>query len=472
MILRNSLSKKHEIIEPIHNGSISMYSCGPTVYNDLHIGNLSAFIYADILRRALTTEGYSVKHVMNITDVDDKTIRDSAATYPKKEPQDALKTLTSKYTKVFMADLKATGNDVDAMTFISAVATIPEMIVLTQELLNKGIAYIADDGVYFSITKYYQSDHTYGVLQKIATQQSQARISNDEYDKDSASDFALWKRAIPGEPFWDATFSEDLMETVMPGRPGWHIECSAMSEKALGLPFDIHTGGIDLKFPHHENEIAQSIGAGAEDYAHYFMHNNHILVDGKKMSKSLGNFYTLRDIEKKGFSSQDFRLMVLESHYHSEANFSWEILQAAQNRLQSYKNMAAHIWQDNPDAAQFAANYYTSKKQSIIDAVSNNLSMPHALAIMSEVASDIERFGIFSPQLDELKDFLLFIKIILGVDLTQVSDISSKQKELLAKRRQAREDKDWKVSDQVRETLSEQGILLRDMQGEQIWSRS
>lgn len=471
MILRNSLSKKHEKIEPINAGSVSIYSCGPTVYNNLHIGNLSAFIYADMLRRSLISENYVVKHVMNITDVDDKTIRDSLAKYPDKEPHEALKLLTDTYTEVFMNDLRATGNDIDAITFISAVETIPEMIALTQELLDKKIAYIADDGVYFSITKYYQSGHQYGVLQKIATQQSQARIVNDEYDKSSASDFALWKRTVTGEPSWDATFSEDLMETHMPGRPGWHIECSAMSQKTLGLPFDIHTGGIDLKFPHHENEIAQSIGAGATDFAHYFMHNNHILVDGKKMAKSAGNFYTLRDIEEKGYSAQSFRLMVLESHYHSESHFSWDILTAAKNRLQSYKNMAVHVWQDNPDANHFATSYYTGKKQEIIDALANNLSTPQALTVVSEVASDVERFGLFTAQLDEFKDFISFIHDTLGIDLTKEADITSAQKNVLKQRETARVEQNWKLSDELRDRLKTQGIAVRDTNGDQIWSR-
>jgi cysteinyl-tRNA synthetase len=472
MILRNSLSKKHEKFEPIAEGKASIYSCGPTVYNNLHIGNLSAFIYADVLSRALKVNGYSVTHVMNITDVDDKTIRDSSRAYPDDDPMKALKKLTDTYAKVFMDDLAATGNDTNSMTFISAVDSIPEMIQLTQQLLDKDIAYIADDGVYFSITKYYQAGYTYGVLQKVATQQSQARIANDEYDKDSASDFALWKRSGSGEPSWDATFTEDLMVTEMPGRPGWHIECSAMSQKMLGLPFDIHTGGIDLKFPHHENEIAQSIGAGAEEFADYFVHNNHILVDGKKMAKSAGNFYTLRDIEEKGFSPEDFRLAVLESQYHSESHFSWDILQAAQNRLQSYKNMAAHVWQDDPDAARFAEGYYADKKQSIIEALANNLSTPQALAVISEVESDIEKFGMFSPQIDEFKDFLEFIKIALGIDLTSQPDITDTQKKLMQDRQLARENKNWEASDSIRNTLAGQGISVRDTRGMQVWART
>jgi len=459
MILRNSLSKKHEKILPIKDGEISIYSCGPTVYNNLHIGNLSAFIYADMLRRALVSDGYIVKHVMNITDVDDKTIRDSIAQYPNKDPHSALKALTDKYSKVFMKDLQLTGNNVDEITFISAVETIPEMIALTQKLLDNKIAYIADDGVYFSITKYYQSGHQYGVLQKIATQQSQARIVNDEYDKSSASDFALWKREVAGEPSWEATFSEDLMETDMAGRPGWHIECSAMSQKTLGLPFDIHTGGIDLKFPHHENEIAQSIGSGAEEFAHYFMHNNHILVDGKKMAKSAGNFYTLRDIEAKGFSAQSFRLMVLESHYHSESHFSWDILEAAQNRLRNWQSAADRQFQlplDDQDIAQ-----------NIARELQSNLASPQALQVIDRYFDEVVANDC-SPSLASLTA----IESLLGIDLTR-NDISNEAKGILKKRQVAREAKDWSLADKLREELNiKHSLIINDAKTGQVWSRS
>ena len=350
MKLYNSLTHSIEEFSPIEEGKAGIYSCGPTVYNNLHIGNLSAFIYADILRRALQANGYAARHVMNITDVDDKTIRDSKNNYPDDEPKVALKKLTDKYGKVFMDDLSATGNDVSAITFISAVDTIAEMIQITQSLLDKQIAYIADDGVYFSITKYIENDYAYGLLQKVEISKEHSRINNDEYDKDSASDFALWKKAESGEPSWDASFMIDGSSLEMNGRPGWHIECSAMSEKLLGLPFDIHTGGIDLKFPHHENEVAQSVGAGAEKLANYFIHNNHMLVDGKKMSKSLGNFYTLRDIEDKGFSAEVFRVVVLEGHYQKESNFSWDILQAAKQRLHGYSIMASRRYQATIEA--------------------------------------------------------------------------------------------------------------------------
>ncbi len=458
MKIFNSLSKKNEDFVPINPGKVGLYSCGPTVYNNLHIGNLAAFIYADVLRRSLTVNGYDVTHVMNTTDVDDKTIRDSKRDYPNDEPHIALKKLTDKYTKVFLDDMRAVGNDIDKLELISAVDTIPEMISLTQKLLDNDIAYIADDGVYFSITKYYQSGKKYGVLQNIATQQSKARIMNDEYDKDSAADFALWKRAEPGEPSWEAEFSEDNMMTNMPGRPGWHIECSAMSEKLLGVPFDIHTGGIDLKFPHHENEIAQTCGAGAEKLANYFLHNNYILIDSKKMSKSLGNVYTLRDLEKKNFNPESFRLLVLESHYHSESNFSWDILSAASNRYRNWMNVSETSWQ-LPE----------SKDVDVIEKINtylaDNINTPLALR---EVDLYFEK--VVAANESPNKKVIGHITTALGVDL-QSQDIDNSLKDLLKKRAQAREEKNWDLSDSLRDDLQKLGINVRDAQTGQIWSR-
>lgn len=471
MRLFNSLGNKMQDFTPINEDSVRIYSCGPTVYDNLHIGNLSAFIYADIVRRSFEAEYSEVRHVMNITDIDDKTIRDSKRDYPDDDPMIALKKLTDKYSKVFMDDLRATGNDTDAIQFISAVDTIPEMILLIQKLLDNKIAYIAEDAVYFSITKYYQAGHTYGVLQKIATQQSKARIANDEYNKDNAGDFALWKRAEAGEPSWDATFSEDNMPTNMPGRPGWHIECSAMSEKLLGLPFDVHTGGIDLKFPHHENEIAQTMGASKNNLANYFVHNNHILVDGKKMSKSLGNFYTLRDIEKKGYSAAAFRLLVLASHYHSESQFSWDILDSAKNRLAAYEAMADLQHQVLPEANMLGDDYFTSKQDDLVKSLQDNLNTPQALVVLSEVENDIDRHGLHPTHTKEFSTFLHFVDKTLGLTLSNREDITAHQKKQLEKRETARHNKDWAASDTIRDELAKQGLTIKDHIAGQIWTR-
>jgi cysteinyl-tRNA synthetase len=332
------------------------------------------------------------------------------------------------------------------------------MIELTQKLLDNDIAYIVDDGVYFSITKYYQSGKKYGVLQNVATQQSKARIMNDEYDKENAADFALWKKAEPNEPSWDAEFSEDNMVTKMPGRPGWHIECSAMSEKLLGVPFDIHTGGIDLKFPHHENEIAQSCGAGAEKLANYFFHNNHLLIDSKKMSKSLGNVFTIRDLEQKGFDPKSFRLLVLESHYHSESNFSWEILSASSNRYKNWMNISETAWQ-LPE----------SKNSDVIDKIrtylGDNINTPLALR---EIDLYLEK--VVAADESPNKDVIKFIDIALGINLDS-DDIDDSSKATLTKRAKARKEKDWELADSLRDELQKSGINVRDGKTGQVWSR-
>ncbi len=467
MKLYNSLKKEVEDFTEIEKGTVRMYSCGPTVYNNLHIGNLSAFIYADLLRRTLTVNGYKVRAVMNITDVDDKTIRDSKRDYPDLDPMEALQTLTRKYEEVFLADITRIGNDTDALTFIRATETIDEMIRLTQKLLDEGIAYPAEDGIYFSIMEYELAGYTYGQLQTIDRSHEHARIANDEYDKDSASDFALWKKAEKGEPSWDAAFTHKNKSIDMAGRPGWHIECSAMSERLLGVPFDIHTGGIDLKFPHHENEIAQSSGASGEQvFANYFVHNNHILIDGKKMSKSLGNVYTLRDIEDKGFDPLALRLLVLSSHYRSESNFTWEILEAAQNRLRNWQATANLRWQ--PLASNRSMNRYVQRinVQSLLE---EDLDTPRALALVDAIFGDIERTGFHQDESNLFEEFLSYLNLALGINLL-MPNITDEQKQLISEREKAREKKDWAKSDELRDALKAQGIDIRDTANGQIWS--
>lgn len=458
MKIFNTLHNKIEDFKPIEDTIVGLYSCGPTVYNNLHIGNLSAFIYADVLRRALTANGYNVNHVMNITDVDDKTIRDSKRDYPEDEPKVALKKLTDKYTDIFKNDLKLTNNDVGAITFISAVDSITDMVDLTQKLIDKGIGYLADDGVYFSIKAYQDTGNVYGYLQKVEISKTQSRISNDEYDKENVSDFALWKAASPGEPSWTAEFTVNGKQVSVPGRPGWHIECSAMSEKILGVPFDIHTGGVDLKFPHHENEIAQTRGSGSKGLANYFFHNNHLLVDGAKMSKSLGNFYTLRDIEAKGIEAQAFRLLVLESHYRTESNFSWEILESAKNRLKNWQSVASRIH-------QLKENEDLSVIKKMINALSNDLNTSKVLVSIDNYFDEVVKSNE-SPNKKAIKA----INELIGIDL-ETDDISDAQKAILKERLTARETKDWKKSDELRDELNKRGIGINDTQNMQIWYR-
>jgi cysteinyl-tRNA synthetase len=458
---------------PIRAGTVGMYSCGPTVYSNLHIGNLAAFIYADVLRRAVTLSGYDVRHIMNITDVDDKTIRDSKIMYPEEDPLTALRMLTETYTTIFKNDITAVGVDTQAIEFVSAVSSIPAMITLIQRVLDANIGYIAEGGIYFSIARYTALGHTYGRLQKVDMTQSKSRIAHDEYDKDNASDFALWKAATAGEPVWDAQFTVDGDIVTMPGRPGWHIECSAMSE-TLGTPFDIHTGGIDLKFPHHENEIAQSVAAGAHDLAHIFVHNNHILVDGRKMSKSLGNITTLREVEARGFSPMAFRLLVLESHYHNESNFSWEILEAAANRLKKWQTWADVRHQSNANIEQpMQPSEIEKHRQALIAALEDDLATPKALIAIHSGLEQAMLCGVDSISLPHFELFLEVIKNGIGIDLMQTEGVSGEIQALLERRQVAREAKDWTQSDTLRDELATHGItVIDDPRRGQVWQRS
>ena len=469
--LHNTLTKTIDELVPLTTGEVKIYSCGPTVYDHVHIGNLSAFIAADTLRRVVTAHELSVKHVMNFTDVDDKTIRRSHEKYPDMDAMEALRKLTSEYGDLFLADMKAIGNDTDALTLIKAAddATIDGMRQLITELHEKGFAYISDDGVYFSIEAYKKSGKQYGQLVEITeSNTSSERIQNDEYDKDSVHDFALWKVKKPGEPAWDFTLDgHDLA-----GRPGWHIECSVMSRKELGQPFDIHTGGIDLAFPHHENEIAQST-AGHDNaiYASMFVHNEHILVDGKKMSKSLGNFYTLNDIVEKGVDPLAFRLLVLQSHYRSQSNFSLENATAAHNRLLHWRNIAALRHQTHEDITENEEmDPSPAAIGAIKEALSSDLNTPEALRIVDETFAYIESHNVKKVNRSTLLELLEAVDELLGLNLLGTTpDIAEEQKQLIIERERVRDNKDWEASDKLRNDLQDGGIVIRDTAGGTVW---
>jgi cysteinyl-tRNA synthetase len=470
--LYNSLSKKKERLKTIEDCVVKMYSCGPTVYNNLHIGNLATFIRDDLLKRVLLASGYKVNHVMNITDVEDKIIRDSNLpefTVPG-DPMQSLLNLTSKFDAVFRDDIEKIGNDVSSVKFIKATESIEGMLSLIQNLLDNGLAYKAEDGIYFSIQKYIETGNEYGILQKVDLDSGRERISNDEYEKDSAADFVLWKAKVEGEPFWDAELKDsDGVKFNIPGRPGWHIECSAMSNQLLGMPLDIHTGGIDLKFPHHENEIAQSCGAlKLKTLANVFYHMSHILVDGRKMSKSLNNFYTLRDVEQRGFEPAAFRMLVLSGHPRSEINFTWEILEAAQNRLKNWQATADLRWQVVA-SKETQIKEVEMAKEAILAKLVDDLNTPLALSVIEESLGMFESgFPEFGK--DDMDKLLTYIKDLIGIDLFG-DDISEKQKELLDLRQKSRNEKNFEESDRIRDELKTQGIEVRDDARGQIWSR-
>lgn len=475
--LYNTLTKTIEPLQPLTAGSVSIYSCGPTVYDNVHIGNLSSFIIADTLRRVVSANNLNVKHVMNFTDVDDKTIRRSRELYPELDAMTALKKLTSDCSESFLADMRTIGNDVEALTFIRAAddATIQGMRELIEELLRGGFAYIADDGVYFSIEAYKKSGKIYGQLVTLSDSTTSAeRIQNDEYDKDSAHDFALWKTKKPGEPAWEFTaHGRDLT-----GRPGWHIECSVMSRQGLGQPFDIHTGGIDLAFPHHENEIAQSTaGRDNPTYATQFVHNEHILIDGKKMSKSLNNFYTLADLTEKGIDPLAFRLLVLQSHYRKATNFSFENAQAAKNRLQHWRNIAALRHQthdtlrdDDEKSTDEQTVSLLATSQAVVEALSNDLGTPEALTIIDDAFSRLDGKALSDIHQFGLTELLTTIDATLGLQLiASTPDISDSAKQLILHRESARATKDWQASDTLRDELLAQDIIVRDTSSGTIW---
>jgi cysteinyl-tRNA synthetase len=322
--LFNTLSHSIQEFAPLNPPKVGMYCCGPTVYDFAHIGNWRTFVFGDLVRRYLEFKGFAVTHVMNITDVEDKIIR------RVRETKTSLREFTGKYEAAFFEDLK-TLNCLPPHQTPRATEHIPEIIALIEKLIQRGVAYKAADGsVYFSIEKYRGCGCTYGQLLKLNFDEMRAgeRVASDEYDKESVADFALWKARVPedGEVFWK---SDSLGE----GRPGWHIECSAMSMKALGETFDLHLGGEDLKFPHHEDEIAQSEGATGKPFVKHWMHGAHLLVEGKKMSKSLGNFFTLRDLLAKGFTGREIRYLLLTAHYRETFNFTTEGLQGAKSAL-------------------------------------------------------------------------------------------------------------------------------------------
>lgn len=436
----NTLSRKKEKFEPINNKTVSLYTCGPTVYNYPHIGNYRAYIFADILKRYLIYKGFQVNHVMNITDVDDKTIRDS------QKDGKTLKDFTEFYTKGFFEDRDSL-NILEASKYTKATDYIDEMISMIEKLLEKGFAYKGEDGsIYFDIRK----DAGYGKLSHFnledLKENADGRLKKDEYEKENAQDFALWKA-------WDASDSDVFWETSLgKGRPGWHIECSAMSIKELGESIDIHTGGVDLIFPHHENEIAQSECATGKNFAKYFMHNEHLMVDGKKMAKSAGNFYTLRDLESKGFSPLSFRLAMYSAHYRSKLNFTLESLEASSNALEklytSYKNIVG------VDTGIVDIGY----KERLMEYMDDDLDTPKALALLWDLVHNTTISD------SNKKATLLDFDKVFGFGLADIKEeiIPDEILSLTKEREQARIDKDWARSDELRDKIKSLGYEVKD----------
>lgn len=438
--LLNTLTKKEEVFKPIKEGHVGLYSCGPTVYNYPHIGNYRAFIFADILKRHLEYIGYDVMHVMNITDVDDKTIRDSKAR------GESLLDFTEFYTKAFNEELAKLGI-IKPKKQPKATDHIKEMVSMTLELLEKGFAYKGEDGsVYFDIKKFKSYGKLSGLdLEKIENK-TKSRIQKDEYDKENAEDFALWKAwsEEDGDVFWDTPLGR--------GRPGWHIECSVMSTKYLGDHFDIHTGGVDLTFPHHENEIAQSECASGHKFVNYWLHNEHLLIDGKKMSKSLKNDYRLSDLEEKGFSPIDYRYWLLQANYRTIVNFTWEGLSASQNALKKLKSYYLSI----SDLSE--GKILDSYKEAFKEAMNDNLNTGEALAVLWKLVKDEK------VKDEDKKSTILDFDRVLGLGIKNWKKERAPENilRLIEQRNSARKEKDWLESDRIRDEIKNLGYEIKD----------
>ncbi len=448
----NSINRQKEKFKPIKDNLVRIYSCGPTVYNYAHIGNLRSFIFADILQRSLKFNNYQVKWVMNITDVDDKTIRDSKKQYPELKPMIALKKFTQFYEKAFWQDLEKLNVEKPDFT-PRATETIDEIQKIIYQIFQNGFAYEKDRSVYFDLKKYIKK-YKYGWLVKLDFSKMKVgqRIDKDEYNKENFEDFALWKGKKLGEPSWDF----DFQGKILPGRPGWHIECSAMSHKYLGFPFDIHTGGIDLKFPHHENEIAQNTASfKIEKSVNFFLHNEYVLVKEKKMSKSLNNFYTLRDLEKNGFSPLDYRYLCLGSHYQNKMNFTWQALKSAKNSLDELKNFIQRWSNKDKKTITIRQNKY---QELFLKAIRDNLNTPEALAVVWKMIRD-QKIN------NQQKVKLLFkFDTVLGLGLRNIQKekIPKKIIKLLKIRKEYRKSKNWAEADKIRKEIEKNGYLLED----------
>lgn len=465
MKLYNTLTREKQEFVPIEDNKVRMYSCGPTVYNYFHIGNARPFIIFDTLRRYLEYKGYEVSFVQNFTDVDDKMINKA------NEEGVTVKELADHYIAEYFKDAQAIGIH-KATVHPRATENMDAIISLIRTLEEKGFAYNVDGDVYFDIKKF----HAYGKLshQPLEELESGARIDINESKKDPM-DFAVWKKQKEGEPAWESPWG--------PGRPGWHIECSAMANKYLGKTIDIHSGGRDLIFPHHENEIAQSEAANDAPFANYWMHNGYINVDNRKMSKSLGNFFTVRDVLKE-YDGEVVRFFMLSAHYRSPINFSKDLIDSAKSSLEriytcletlEFLKKQSNVPHEINDAEQNYLERITELKEKYLTAMEDDLNTADAISVLFEIVSDANKslHAEANPSVPVLQKTLDLLKELGGVlgllNRTEKAEVSEEIKNLLAEREQARKEKNWAKSDEIRDCLKEKGIIVKDTaQGQMI----
>jgi cysteinyl-tRNA synthetase len=473
--LHNTLGGKIEPFVPQKAGEVRMYSCGPTVYDYAHIGNFRTFVFQDILRRFLKSRGFKLTQVMNLTDVDDRIIANAAAAGV------GIREYTEKFAQAFFDDCKTMSLEVPEH-WVRATDNIESMVRLIERLREKSFTYESDGSIYYRIAKFPD----YGKLSNIdvAGIQAGARVDVDRYEKESARDFALWKAPKEGEHFWETSIGK--------GRPGWHIECSAMAMKYLGETLDIHTGGIDLAFPHHENEIAQSEGATGKHFVKYWLHAEHLLVEGEKMSKSLGNFYTLRDLFAKGYKPSALRFALASVPYRRQLNFTFDGLQQAVSSVERLRNFADRLAQGKfPAAAQKGMADRIVKATEEFDAsLSDDLNTARSLGAVFEfireanIAMDKGEFG--QSDVPAAQKFLhtfdqIFAVLenndaqklqVLGYGQENSNAGDAEIEKLVAERQVARQARDFATADRIRKELEKRGIILEDSRdGSVRWKR-
>jgi len=456
----NTLSGLKEPFRPLIPGEIKLYTCGPTVYDFSHIGNFRAYVFEDLLKRFLEFSGFRVTHAMNITDVDDKTIRGAKAKGV------SLNDYTAEYIQAFFADIKIL-RLAPADHYPRATEHIPDMVRIIKGLLDKGVAYRKEGSIYFGIARF----PGYGKLSKIDLDELRPseRIESDEYEKENARDFALWKAPKEGEPFWETE--------IGPGRPGWHIECSAMSSKYLGPTFDIHCGGVDNIFPHHENEIAQSEAYSGRPLANTWLHCHHLIVDGEKMAKSKGNFFTLRELVRtRRVDPLALRYLLLSTHYRKVLNFTFEALDQARSALQRIKDFLYELENrpfprgQNSEIKGLLAETKEKFSQGLGDDLNISMAMTAFFELIKKINVLIKKQKLHADEAKDIVSFVYSIDRVLAVlppakDGTLPDEMARKIEE----RERARQDRNFKLADRIRQELIEEGVLLEDTKDGVRW---
>jgi len=435
--LFNSLTRKKEGFKPQDPSRATMYTCGPTVYGPSHLGHARTYVSFDLLKRALEFSGYQVAHVLNITDVHDSMIAQA------REEKTSIRQLANRYLKLFHHDLTLL-NIEPPDVFPRVTEHIKEIIETIKILVEKGYAYEKDGSIYYDVSKFKNYGKLSGI--KLGKQKVGTRVAADKYEKEEAQDFALWKKAEKGEEkvgaVWDSPWGR--------GRPGWHIECSVMAKVHLGETLDIHGGARDLRFPHHENEIAQSEAANGKKFVNYWVHGGLLVVEGQKMSKSLGNYIEFQEIERKGFNPLAFRYLCLTAHYRSEMNFTWAALDAAQRTLDRLYSEVS-TW----DPPEVGCGQYD---QGFLKAINDDLDLPKVLTLVWRLVKD-KQF----PTSAKHRTLLEMDKVLgLAVDQVEHLEIPDEVKRLVAEREQLRSDDNWLEADEIRDQLEQKGYLLED----------